>query len=1296
MDGHGSPRDSGPSSALQSPTFDRDVEIRVNETVGSASISPSGRDVVLASREGLHIIDLDAPFSPPRYVAHRSQWEVADVQWSPFSSRDSWIVSTSNQKALVWNLNLSSPQAPIEHTLHAHSNAITDINFSAHHADILATCAVDSYVHCWDLRRPAKPVISFAEWEAGATQVKWNRQDSHIIATSHQRKFMIWDDRKGAHPVRKIEAHSTQIYGIDWNRLRPEALLTCSLDRTIKFWDYTKQDDIPERVIKTPYPVWRARHTPFGWGILAMPKRHDFNLYMYDRRLDGINGSQACIPPVCRFGGHEDQAKEFLWRSRGGVLDGTDNRDFQLVSWGMDRCLRLHRVDPHHVEAVGHYKGREVHKKLNLTRAGAVYRTFRDEQPRSESLKMPAELKPPRPPGLLGLTLIQSGMGKSAGLNNLAANAPAGMQARRRAKKAENTIDWMGGVKMGKAAVSGLPRNSIRPTDHQVVWDTPDSLSDEITYVGKKYKKVNFEHADVNRRTAKITLNGPWGSEDKSAFIRVTLKFPTSYPTNAIPQCLFEKTTSAISDETLAKLRHGVRSISDYYGLRRCGSLEAIVTYLLGERGLEDSLASFPGANGLAADESSSDDDDDDDAIGGAEDLEMSGTDLGSGLTNNANVPLPKACGAMFAEDGRLVCFFPPKPEPKPLFNLEALRGGDKISKGTRLFEEFGRYRTESPEPKESSEEDADDEDESSEGSVTSSSASSTSSIASEDIISALPSRFMPPAAWRASTIRFQKSSQHSSAGYSKKSNLPKPKSYISIVDTRDLLPAKKCLAEEYEVFGEGPSVCAHNGAVAKRHGLDDLAQVWELMRLILFNQVPLEILPQNYRTDPILVVARRAIARMKKKDSAIDLGADGDGTALTGRIKWGNHPLAGKWLIPRLFDHFEMLADTQMLGMMSCIFSEPAASQPVANALMRLKQQELPMSMKSPAFSLDYHASDEVAWSLFNRRAAPVTIIRSGVPTLSWSDPERQPGIYGSASSSNGPWSNDIRIPSDPVTPYSTDSTPPRLTRSNTMRSHPYPHSYSTSPDHHVLKRTHTNPFFNLAALNRPFGPAITGSPPTENRFQDDEADISTSAPASAVTWGETTFYSSSGTASASPDARRKSRHIAVEVNVRMTLKNQNMFDDEAHASVPLLDPADAAKYAVYRASYAEQLSVWDLPIARSEVLKFNGLTSYWPEEIPFQNSLDQVKSPRTTTQRLLDGVETADMAFTKKEKKQESAIAQCMICWQAVVGLHVQCTICGIGRAHKECAEEWDEELGDESWCNAHEEQGEEGLAQ
>lgn len=60
----------------------------------------------------------------------------------------------------------------IEHVLHAHTRAITDINWSAHHPDILASCGIDTWIWVWDLRTPSRPAAGYSAWNAGATQVK--------------------------------------------------------------------------------------------------------------------------------------------------------------------------------------------------------------------------------------------------------------------------------------------------------------------------------------------------------------------------------------------------------------------------------------------------------------------------------------------------------------------------------------------------------------------------------------------------------------------------------------------------------------------------------------------------------------------------------------------------------------------------------------------------------------------------------------------------------------------------------------------------------------------------------------------------------------------------------------------------------------------------------------------------------------------------------------------------------------------------------------------------------------------
>lgn len=119
----------------------------------------------------------------------------------------------------MWNLNYAGSHA-IENVLHAHSRAISDINWSPHHPDMLATCSVDTYVHIWDLRcsgNDLRPANSFTSWNgkgskemdwindkiyssailniAATTQVKYNRKSEYLLASAHDKDVKIWDIR---------------------------------------------------------------------------------------------------------------------------------------------------------------------------------------------------------------------------------------------------------------------------------------------------------------------------------------------------------------------------------------------------------------------------------------------------------------------------------------------------------------------------------------------------------------------------------------------------------------------------------------------------------------------------------------------------------------------------------------------------------------------------------------------------------------------------------------------------------------------------------------------------------------------------------------------------------------------------------------------------------------------------------------------------------------------------------------------------------------------------------------------
>ncbi|EED19336.1 WD repeat protein [Talaromyces stipitatus ATCC 10500] len=1288
-----SPADSrAPTSAFESPTFGEDSSFHVEQPVGSASISPCGRDVVLASREGLHIIDLDSPYSPPRYLPHHTPWEVADVQWSPFAHRDSWVVSTSNQKALVWNLSMRSWENSIEYVLHAHSRAITDINFSAHHAEILATCAVDSFVHCWDLRIPSRPVVSFSDWFAGATQVKWNRQDPHIIASSHDKYLRIWDDRMGAIPLKSIEAHSTKIYGVDWERTRREGIVTCSLDKTIKIWNFEGKTDVPEKVIETPFPVWRARNTPFGCGILAMPQRGDNDLHLYGLSSAADNQSAHTMPLVHSFPGHKGQVKEFLWRPRGTVVNGIDQREFQLVSWGADRELRLHRVDKDILRGVGYEKGKTVDHSLRLTRLGATYRTFRDEPVENLDDSLYAETV------ISASTRPQAGA--AFGSNNVSTRYPRasnhkihiepriGMQGRSQFRANTSPIAWMRGVKIS-------------------VWDI-ETLGDEITHVGEKFSKVDFESVDVRQRKVTISLHGPWGAEGSSLFLKLDIKFPEDYPRVATPTFKIQK-TSAMTNELSEKIVSELRTISETYMSRKRGCLEGALRYLLGECSLEESIALVLGENidtikspiaGLEDDESSDEDED----VGQFEkqDLSMS-SELLRPVNANVMVPVAKVCGATWSHDGRLVCFFPPKKDKAgSLFESLGFKDISRLTRNDRVFEGFGRLHTSSPSrlPSRKTLGTMSTTDDGSSDYSDDSDTASSSSSDSSGMILGLPNRYQNASMWRSvgtlGTYRTRSAdnSQLSTVGgpaatIGTVKSSDSAHNIISIHDLSDLLPTKKTLASQYQIFGRGAEVCAHNAAVAADSGYHHLAQVWGLLKLVLQNQSDLR--PHNLDMDVLA-------GRLSHAHIHTHPGHTTDGPVKTKqphrgalhRPSFSNSAFGGRWLINALFDHFERIGDIQMLAMLSCILHE----QSLRTRLGRRRDKEVSFSQQ---------AHNPIALDFFSSRV-PDSKSQAATPMTSYSRDSVNVSALQSPEIPTEQW-NSIG-----TTPHSSSASP-IATHSRLLGGRKTPAlSISASPDDHSTSRLGSGVGTALASsLSRSFtfGPSATSSPPAGTTKKKTSPIGSMNIPA-AVTWGASQLinravsaipeYLNSSTVitsrSHSEADSEKKKEARKPIKVHVSHKNRTAFDSDDSPGSPFIDRRREALFQTYRNSYANLLFVWDLPIQRSEVLKIGACieqnrTTKQPSSFERGDRKDTTSSRQITDETLdvqrhctecghalyrsvFSSVRPEDLSGKMVKPplprcpscsavQPLSAHVGCVICGEVVSGMFIPCLECG-----------------------------------
>ncbi|TYJ52693.1 hypothetical protein B9479_006699 [Cryptococcus floricola] len=607
-------------------SFKEGARISVNQPVGSISISPSSRDVCLASRKGLYILDLANLHNAPRFVPQGGTWQIADVQWSPHPATAHLILSTSSQKLLVWDL---AAARPLLKSFDAHERAITDINWHALNPNRMATVSMDAGIRGWDLRCFDKPVMRLCDWGAAGTQVKWNRRHDHLVATAHGKIVHIWDDRKGSVPVTTIQAHDAKIYGIDWDRENRHKLVTCSLGKQngqilddLDYHSTLPAPSEPSHTIQTHYPVWRARHLPFGRGVLSLPQRGEKALEMF-----GV-GDDA---PVERFAGHENVVKDFVWRVRGGDSEGFDDREFQLVTWSKDRTLRIWPITQELEERVGWQHGAPITVLVSRRGAPDVTYTKDPSNTDTDAPKLPPPIVNPHPTQNQPSNLTRQKLAKP--------EIQPGMTRGGNKIRGMDQLEWLTKVvKNAPSPEQSLVSSRMPSRSRPPPGSRPGSRArSRSASVGgrKEWKSLKDELVSIDLAHLKLTisLQGPWANGDRQAFIRIHWSFPENYPYGPeIPTFELERnpTMSPLTRQTLVMTIKEMRAQNKQCLIETTGYLLGLHERQGRRRGIDESDSESE--RGEPTKQS-------DDVV--------------------PEMMLRKTCGATFGPNGQLVCFFP-------------------------------------------------------------------------------------------------------------------------------------------------------------------------------------------------------------------------------------------------------------------------------------------------------------------------------------------------------------------------------------------------------------------------------------------------------------------------------------------------------------------------------------------------------------------------------------------------------------------------------------------------------------
>lgn len=617
------------------------LSLRADPGVGAIAVSPNARDIVLAGRSGLYIVDYHQPLALPRWLPLRSAWEVASVQWCP--SNEARIVSSNNQKVLVWNLNLASDKA-IEFVLHGHHRAVSDVDFSATDPPMLATSSIDSTVKLWDLRVPRtggtdSAALTFADFDAGALQARWNPVNENQIASAHNNRVLVWDKRNYNVPYASITAHQSECNGIRY--LADGRILSCSTDGTVKLWDpkpSTVEFILPELTINAGFPVWRALPTPYELGAAIVPLRGDRGVHIIN--LANIPKENTLEGVKIGTLSHPASVKDALY------FRHPSPSQYALATWGKDAQLRV-------------WDGKPMLELPHSRSAAGCKDTVLPPLDQTKTLNMTEQDRP----YLSGFNMFDL----------------PGIHGEKSKRVSLEQLDWIAGVQLNTSDHDGA--SSIITSKPGII--QPANFSQELEVISQKFPRI--EVLETTSTHCKLSLLGPWSDTGGLATVEVDVSVPTEYPNQPFQTSLHAAT--GVSQKSLMDIQNYLDNTCLELAAHGAPQLEVCVRYLVGDNPSIAQALAYCGKKDIDTFSSSSSLDEAIEPLNSQmtpttplqdptllipespssmdDVVDLNGIDnLELGSVNHAldNTPLPKNSGAVWSKTGKLVCFFNKRP----------------------------------------------------------------------------------------------------------------------------------------------------------------------------------------------------------------------------------------------------------------------------------------------------------------------------------------------------------------------------------------------------------------------------------------------------------------------------------------------------------------------------------------------------------------------------------------------------------------------------------------------------------